>query len=111
MAVPDLEQIAEVILLSEGYKSAKELGRKVVSLYSLSRELLSPQQHYDWGLRALKTVLRASGHLLQVQGHLVQGVLVSSNDFRCNASKEQRSTRSWKHSSSFRQRGLTPAAS
>ena len=66
MSAPDLEQIAEFILLSEGYKSAKELGRKIVSLYSLSRELLSPQQHYDWGLRALKTVLRASGHLLQV---------------------------------------------
>lgn len=67
MSAPDLEQIAEVILLSEGYKSAEELGRKVVSLYSLSRELLSPQQHYDWGLRALKTVLRASGHLLQMR--------------------------------------------
>ncbi len=67
MSAPDLEQIAEVILLSEGYKAAKELGRKIVALYSLSRELLSPQQHYDWGLRALKTVLRASGHLLQVR--------------------------------------------
>ena len=29
-----------------------------------SRELLSPQQHYDWGLRALKTVLRGCGSLL-----------------------------------------------
>ena len=66
MSAPDLDQIAEVILYSEGYKNAKELGRKVVSLFSLSRELLSPQQHYDWGLRALKTVLRACGHLLQV---------------------------------------------
>jgi len=28
------------------------------------RELLSPQQHYDWGLRALKTVLRGCGHFL-----------------------------------------------
>ena len=28
-------------------------------------ELLSPQQHYDWGLRALKTVLKGSGFLLQ----------------------------------------------
>jgi dynein heavy chain 2 len=66
MAAPDLDQIAEVILYSEGYKHAQELGRKVVSLYSLSRELLSPQQHYDWGLRPLKTVLRACGHLLSV---------------------------------------------
>lgn len=29
------------------------------------RELLTPQQHYDWGLRALKTVLRGSGNLLR----------------------------------------------
>ena len=29
------------------------------------RELLTPQQHYDWGLRALKTILRGCGSLLQ----------------------------------------------
>jgi len=29
------------------------------------RELLTPQQHYDWGLRALKTVLKGSGSMLQ----------------------------------------------
>lgn len=34
---------------------------------SLRRELLTPQQHYDWGLRALKTVLKACGSLLQQQ--------------------------------------------
>jgi dynein heavy chain 2 len=51
MTVPNNELIAEVLLLSEGFNHAKDLARKLVSLFSLSRELLSPQQHYDWGLR------------------------------------------------------------
>jgi hypothetical protein len=66
MSAPDFDQIAEVILYSEGFKHAKEFGRKLVSLYNLAKELLSPQQHYDWGLRAMKTILKACGTLLQV---------------------------------------------
>lgn len=31
-----------------------------------SRGLLTPQQHYDWGLRALKTVLKGCGNLLRI---------------------------------------------
>eukprot|EP00976_Prorocentrum_cordatum_P106573 1194480-Prorocentrum_minimum.AAC.3 len=54
----------QVLLLAEGFRTARELGRKVVSLFQLSKQLLSPQQHYDWGLRALKTVLGISGKLL-----------------------------------------------
>ncbi|RXM28913.1 Cytoplasmic dynein 2 heavy chain 1 [Acipenser ruthenus] len=65
MSRPDNELIAEVILYSEGFKDGKILGRKLVAIFNLSRELLTPQQHYDWGLRALKTVLRGCGSLLQ----------------------------------------------
>jgi dynein heavy chain 2 len=65
MTVPNFELIAEVILLSEGFGAARELGTKLVSLFSLSKQLLSPQQHYDWGLRALKTVLGIAGKLLR----------------------------------------------
>uniref|UniRef100_A0A8B9KZF7 Cytoplasmic dynein 2 heavy chain 1 n=1 Tax=Astyanax mexicanus TaxID=7994 RepID=A0A8B9KZF7_ASTMX len=67
MTTPDNELIAEVILYSEGFKEGKELGRKLVAIFNLARELLTPQQHYDWGLRALKTVLRGCGSLLQLQ--------------------------------------------
>ncbi|KAL8191062.1 UNVERIFIED_CONTAM: Cytoplasmic dynein 2 heavy chain 1, partial [Gekko kuhli] len=65
MTRPDNELIAEVILYSEGFKDAKILGRKLVAIFNLARELLTPQQHYDWGLRALKTVLRGCGNLLR----------------------------------------------
>uniref|UniRef100_UPI000D2FB652 cytoplasmic dynein 2 heavy chain 1 n=1 Tax=Maylandia zebra TaxID=106582 RepID=UPI000D2FB652 len=65
MSRPDNELIAEVILYSEGFKNGEILGCKLVAIFNLARELLTPQQHYDWGLRALKTVLKACGGLLQ----------------------------------------------
>lgn len=65
MSVPDNELIAETLLFSEGFKHAKKLAAKIVSLFKLMRQLLSSQQHYDWGLRALKTVLNTGGQLIQ----------------------------------------------
>jgi len=41
MVVPDLVLICENMLMSEGFTSAKNLSKKFVSLYMLSRELLS----------------------------------------------------------------------
>lgn len=57
--------LSQVILFSEGFAGGKILGRKLVAIFTLCRELLTPQQHYDWGLRALKTVLRGCGATLQ----------------------------------------------
>lgn len=37
MTHPDNELIAEVILYSEGFKDAKILGRKLVSIFNLAR--------------------------------------------------------------------------
>jgi dynein heavy chain, axonemal len=63
MVVPDLELICENMLMSEGFENAKPLSEKFVTLYNLSRSLLSAQKHYDWGLRAIKSVLRQAGKL------------------------------------------------
>ena len=41
------------------------LCRKLVALFGLAQQLLSRQQHYDWGLRALKTCLAIAGRLLR----------------------------------------------
>uniref|UniRef100_A0A671UTN4 Cytoplasmic dynein 2 heavy chain 1 n=1 Tax=Sparus aurata TaxID=8175 RepID=A0A671UTN4_SPAAU len=76
MSRPDNELIAEVILYSEGFKNGEMLGRKLVAIFNLARELLTPQQHYDWGLRALKTVLKACGSLLQQQRRIQESSLV-----------------------------------
>eukprot|EP00762_Andalucia_godoyi_P006467 ANDGO_02875.mRNA.1 Cytoplasmic dynein 2 heavy chain 1 len=65
MTSPDNDVIAEVILYSEGMRHAESLGTKLVSVFRLSKQLLSQQQHYDWGLRALKTVLRMAGSLIR----------------------------------------------
>ena len=64
MGRPDNDLIAEVYLYSEGFVQGKELGRKIVTLFSLSNQLLSSQQHYEWGLRALKAVLYTAGKLI-----------------------------------------------
>ncbi|KAI9209802.1 uncharacterized protein BJ171DRAFT_594818 [Polychytrium aggregatum] len=64
MTHPNNELISEVILFSEGFQLGKELGSKVVAVFTCCKQLLSIQQHYDWGLRPLKTTLWLAGQLL-----------------------------------------------
>ncbi|XP_067910590.1 dynein axonemal heavy chain 10 isoform X2 [Heterodontus francisci] len=61
--VPDLQQICEIMLFSEGFLLAKILAKKMTVLYKLGKEQLSKQHHYDFGLRALKSVLVMAGEL------------------------------------------------
>uniref|UniRef100_T1IU37 Dynein beta chain, ciliary n=1 Tax=Strigamia maritima TaxID=126957 RepID=T1IU37_STRMM len=63
MVVPDFELICEIMFVAEGFIDARLLARKFMTLYSLCKELLSKQDHYDWGLRAIKSVLVVAGSL------------------------------------------------
>ena len=63
MVVPDYELIAEIMLVAEGFINARILAKKFLTLYTLCRDLLSKQDHYDWGLRAIKSVLVVAGTL------------------------------------------------
>lgn len=76
MAVPDLELICEIMLFSEGFKLAKTLAKKMVVLYKLAKGQLSKQNHYDFGLRALKSVLVMAGSLKRGSPDLNEDVVL-----------------------------------
>ncbi|OQD96046.1 hypothetical protein PENSOL_c017G06341 [Penicillium solitum] len=63
MSKPDKELIAEVMLFSQGFKQAKPLSKQTVPFFDHCASRLSKQAHYDFGLRALKSVLVSSGGL------------------------------------------------
>ena len=71
MSFPDNNQIAQTLLYAEGFKNAEILAQKVVSLFTLCKQGLSAQIHYDWGLRALKTILTVANQ--QIQSFLISG--------------------------------------
>ena len=67
MIKPDWELIAQVMLFSQGFRSAESLAGKIVLLFSLCDDQLSAQPHYDFGLRALKSVLVSAGSLKRLK--------------------------------------------
>ena len=63
MCQPNRQMIAEIMLFSQGFRTAERLARKIVPFFRLCSEQLSPQSHYDFGLRALKAVLISAGSI------------------------------------------------
>jgi dynein heavy chain, axonemal len=63
MMVPDFNAIVKITLMSEGFKQNEVLAKKVVTIYELMLKQLSKADHYDFGMRAVKSVLNASGRI------------------------------------------------
>ncbi|XP_016418464.1 cytoplasmic dynein 1 heavy chain 1-like [Sinocyclocheilus rhinocerous] len=63
MTKPDRQLIAQVMLYSQGFRTAEILAKKIVPFFKLCDEQLSSQSHYDFGLRALKSVLISAGNV------------------------------------------------
>ena len=76
MVVPDIVLICENMLMSEGFDTARELSKKFMCLYNLAKSLLSEQVHYDWGLRAVKSVLRQAGQLKRADPNISEEELL-----------------------------------
>jgi dynein heavy chain len=54
MMVPDFTLIAEIMMFSEGFSSAKVLAKKMIAIMELSQQQLSKQDHYDATLRCVQ---------------------------------------------------------
>nr|XP_033320776.1 cytoplasmic dynein 2 heavy chain 1 [Megalopta genalis] len=59
MAHPDRSDIVKALLECAGFLDASTLAKQLVETLDIAEILLSSQPHYDWGLRALRSVLDA----------------------------------------------------
>jgi len=76
MMIPDYALIAEIMLFAEGFENAKPLSRKMTKLYKLASEQLSQQFHYDFGMRAVKSVLVMAGQIKRANPKLSEDIVL-----------------------------------
>lgn len=97
MTKPDKKLIAEVILYSQGFQTSRHLSEIVVPFIESCESGMSKQGHYDFGLRALKSILTVSGRIMRESSSYDRGTLLpissSETDILLNALHETLSPR------------------
>ncbi|KAL0040883.1 hypothetical protein WJX79_008591 [Trebouxia sp. C0005] len=77
MMVPDFTLIAEIMMFSEGFSTAKVLAKKMIAIMELSQQQLSKQDHYDYGLRSFVIpIARAAGALKRVDQEVSEELIM-----------------------------------
>lgn len=76
MMVPDSKLIAEITLFGEGFKDTRNFANKVYVLFSLCQQQLSKQNHYDFGLRGLVSLLRYAGLCRRQYSHMPEDQVI-----------------------------------
>ena len=76
MMITNYGLIAEIMLYAEGFENTQPLSVKMVQLYNLASEQLSQQKHYDFGMRAVKSVLVMAGALKRENPKLIEDVVL-----------------------------------
>jgi len=65
MMVPDRETILRVRLCALGFRDFPGLASRLDAVFTTAQRTLSPQRHYDWGLRGVLAVIGSAGSALR----------------------------------------------
>jgi len=87
MTSPDSTMIAEVTLFSQGFRTAEKLALKIVPFFKLCDEQLSQQSHYDFKLRALKSVLASAGNIKRERINQIKAVMAENGETNIDEGK------------------------
>merc|ERR1719318_1929613 len=87
MTSPDSTMIAEVTLFSQGFRTAEKLALKIVPFFRLCDEQLSQQSHYDFKLRALKSVLASAGNIKRERINQIKAVMAENGETNIDEGK------------------------